>query len=66
MALQGPEKHAASGAGIIAGRIDLLIDNVPNSIGQIFALAVIDNARDPALPYMPRCGSRTPPVCARR
>ena len=37
----------ASGTGLIAGRIDLLIDNVPNSIGQIGALAMTDTARDP-------------------
>jgi hypothetical protein len=37
-----------------------MIDNVPNSIGQIGALAMTDTARDPALPDMPRCGTRTP------
>jgi tripartite-type tricarboxylate transporter receptor subunit TctC len=49
---------AASGTEIIAGRIDLLIDNVPNSIGhirggQMRALAVTGSARDPALPDVP-------------
>jgi hypothetical protein len=37
----------ASGTEIITGHIDLLIDNVPNSIGQFRALAVTDSARDP-------------------
>jgi hypothetical protein len=37
----------ASGTEIIAGRIYLLIDNVPNSIGQFRALAMTDSARDP-------------------
>jgi tripartite-type tricarboxylate transporter receptor subunit TctC len=49
---------AASGTEIIAGRIDMLIDNVPNSIGhirggQMRALAVTGSARDPALPDVP-------------
>jgi hypothetical protein len=37
----------ASGSEINAGRIDLLLDNLPNSIGQIGALAMTDTARDP-------------------
>ena len=37
----------ASGTEIIAGRIYLLIDNLPNSIGQICALAMTETARDP-------------------
>ena len=49
---------AASGTEIIAGRIDMLIDNVPNSIGhiqggQMRALAVTGAQRDPALPDVP-------------
>ena len=49
---------AASITEIIAGRVDILIDNVPNSIGQVRggqmkALAVTGSARDPALPNVP-------------
>jgi tripartite-type tricarboxylate transporter receptor subunit TctC len=49
---------AASITEIIAGRVDILIDNVPNSIaqvrgGQMKALAVTGSARDPALPNVP-------------
>jgi len=37
-----------------------MIDNVPNSIGQIGALAMTDSARDTALSDMPRCGTKDP------
>ena len=49
---------AASITEIIAGRVDILIDNVPNSIaqvrgGEMKALAVTGRLRDPALPDVP-------------
>jgi tripartite-type tricarboxylate transporter receptor subunit TctC len=49
---------AASITEIIAGRVDILIDNVPNSIaqvrgGEMKALAVTGSQRDPALPNVP-------------
>ncbi|HYF07741.1 MAG TPA: tripartite tricarboxylate transporter substrate binding protein [Acetobacteraceae bacterium] len=49
---------AASGTELIAGRVDMLIDNVPNAIGhirggQLRALAVTGTRRDPALPDVP-------------
>lgn len=49
---------AASITEIIAGRVDILIDNVPNSIaqvrgGEMKALAVTGSRRDPALPDVP-------------
>jgi hypothetical protein len=37
-----------------------LLDNLPNSIGNIRTLAITDNARDPVLSDVPRCGTRTP------
>jgi hypothetical protein len=78
-ASSGSGRGATSGKEIIAGRIDLLIDNVPNSIGHIRggqtrALAVTGSARNPALPEVPnvsaakvpRFGTMTRPACARR
>lgn len=49
---------AASITEILAGRVDILIDNVPNSIaqvrgGEMKALAVTGSRRDPALPNAP-------------
>jgi len=49
---------AASITEIIAGRVDILIDNIPNSIaqvrgGEMKALAVTGSRRDPALPDVP-------------
>lgn len=49
---------AASITEIIAGRVDILIDNIPNSIaqvrgGEMTALAVTGSQRDPALPDVP-------------
>ncbi len=49
---------AASVTEIVAGRVDMLVDNIPNSIAQIRggamrALAVTGSRRDPALPEVP-------------
>ena len=49
---------AASATEILAGRIDMMIDNLPNAIGHIQgglmrALAVTGSRRDPALPDVP-------------
>lgn len=49
---------AAAGMEVIAGRVDMDIDNIPNSIGhirggQMKALAVTGSRRDPALPDVP-------------
>ncbi len=49
---------AASATEILAGRIDMMIDNLPNAIGhiqggQMRALAVTGSRRDPALPEVP-------------
>ena len=49
---------AASATEILAGRIDMMIDNLPNAIGhiqggQMRAVAVTGSRRDPALPDVP-------------
>ena len=49
---------AASGTELIAGRVDMIVDNVPNVIGhiqggQMKALAVTGSRRDTALPGVP-------------
>jgi hypothetical protein len=45
---------------ITAGRIDLLLDNLPNSIGQIRALAMTDTARDPRASRCAEVGHKDP------